>query len=196
MIDSIKRLREKTNAGMVDCQKALKESNGDIEKAIEILRKKGVTMATKKVGREAKDGRIESYIHLGGKIGVLLEINCETDFVARNDDFKTFVKDVAMQIAAANPIYVKKEDVPQSAADKETEIIKAQLKDKPPAAIAKIVEGKLAKFYEDACLMEQPFIKDTNLKVKDLLTSMIAKIGENIIIRRFVRYQVGEEIKG
>lgn len=195
MIDSIKRLREKTNAGMVDCQKALKESNGDIEKAIEILRKKGVSMATKKAGREAKDGRIESYIHLGGKIGVLLEVNCETDFVARNDDFKTFVRDVAMQIAASNPIYVRKEDVPQAAVDKETEIIKAQLKDKPAAAAAKIIEGKLAKFYEDACLTEQPFIKDTNLKVKDLLTSMIAKIGENIIIRRFVRYQVGEEIK-
>jgi len=195
MIDSIKRLREKTNAGMVDCQKALKESNGDLEKAIEILRKKGVTMATKKAGREAKDGRIESYIHLGGKIGVLLEVNCETDFVARNDDFKTFVKDVAMQIAAGSPIYVKKEDVPQSAVDKETEIIKAQLKDKPQAAIAKIVDGKLAKFYEDACLLEQPFIKDTNLKVKDLLTSMIAKVGENVIVRRFVRYQAGEEIK-
>ena len=195
MIDAIKKLREKTNAGMVDCQKALKEANGDIDKAIEVLRKKGISLASKKAGREAKDGRIESYIHHGGKIGVLLEINCETDFVARNDDFKTFVKDVALQIAASNPLFVKKEDIPQSAIDKEKEIIKAQVKDKPAAALEKIVEGKLAKFYEEVCLLEQPFIKDQNLKIKDVLTSMIAKIGENVIIRRFVRYQVGEEIK-
>lgn len=195
MIDAIKKLREKTNAGMVDCQKALKEANGDIDKAIEVLRKKGVSLASKKAGREAKDGRIESYIHHGGKIGVLIEINCETDFVARNDDFKTFVKDVALQIAASNPLFVKKEDIPQSSIDKEKEIIKAQVKDKPAAALEKIVEGKLAKFYEEVCLLEQPFIKDQNLKIKDVLTSMIAKIGENVIIRRFVRYQVGEEIK-
>jgi len=195
MIDAIKKLREKTNAGMVDCQKALKEANGDIDKAIEVLRKKGVSLASKKAGREAKDGRIESYIHHGGKIGVLIEINCETDFVARNDDFKTFVKDVALQIAASNPLFVKKEDIPQSSIDKEKEIIKAQVKDKPAVALEKIVEGKLTKFYEEVCLLEQPFIKDQNLKIKDVLTSMIAKIGENVIIRRFVRYQVGEEIK-
>lgn len=193
MTDAIKRLREKTNAGMVACQKALQESGGDVDKAVEILRKQGAALASKKVGRAAKEGRIESYIHLGGKIGVLVEINCESDFVARNDDFKTFVRDVAMQVAASNPMYVRKEEVPESAVKKETDIIKAQLAGKPAAAADKIVEGKLAKFYEDACLMEQPFIKDQTLKIKDVLTSMIAKIGENIVIKRFVRYQVGEE---
>ena len=195
MTDAIKRLREKTSAGIVACQKALKESNGDVDKAVEILRKQGVALASKKGGRTAKEGRVESYIHLGGKIGVLVEVNCESDFVARNDDFKTFVKDLAMQVAAYSPLYVKKEDVPEDAVKKETEIIRAQLTGKPAAAIEKIVEGKLGKFYEDACLMEQPFIKDTNLKVKDVLTSMVAKIGENILIRRFVRYQTGEETK-
>ena len=195
MLDSIRRLREKTNAGIGECKKALSEAGGDIDKAVEVLRKRGVSLASKKVGREAKDGRIESYIHLGGKIGVLVEVNSETDFVARNDDFKDFVKNIALQVAASNPIYIKKEDVPKEAVEKETEIIKAQMMGKPAQAVEKIIEGKLAKFYEDACLLEQPFIKDTNLKVKDLLTSMIAKIGENIIIRRFVRYQVGEEIK-
>jgi elongation factor Ts len=195
MLDAIKRLRDKTSAGVGACQKALKEANGDVDKAVEILRKQGVSLASKKAGREAKDGRIESYIHQGGKIGVLLEVNCESDFVARNDDFKTFVRDLAMQIAAANPIYVKKEDIPPESIEKEKEIIKAQIKDKPAAAIEKITEGKLAKFFEDACLMEQPFVKDPNMKVKDLLTAMIAKIGENVLIRRFVRYQVGEEIK-
>ena len=196
MIDAIKKLREKTNAGVVACKKALKESNGDVDKAIEILRKSGVALASKKVGRQTKEGRIESYIHLGGgKIGVLVEVNCESDFVARNDDFRAFVKDVAMQVAASHPLYVNKEDVPEAATKKETEIIKAQAPaGKPAAAIDKIIEGKLAKFYEDACLMEQPFIKDTNVKVRDVLTSMIAKIGENIIIRRVVRYQVGEDI--
>ena len=194
MIDAIKKLREKTNAGIVDCKKALKESNGDVEKAIEILRKRGVALASKKVGRQTKEGRIESYIHLGGKIGVLIEVDCESDFVARNDDFKTFVKNLAMQVAASNPVYVNKEDVPAAAIEKETEIIKAQLAGKPAATAEKIVEGKLNKFYEDACLLEQPFIKDSSMKVKDVLTSMIGKIGENILIRRFVRYQVGEEL--
>lgn len=194
MLDAIKKLREKTNAGVVDCQKALRESNGDLNKAIEILRKQGVALASKKAGRQVKEGRIESYIHLGGKIGVLVEVGCESDFVARNDDFKNFVKDVAMQVAASNPIYVKKEEVTEDVVKKETDIIKAQLQGKPAAAMDKIIQGKLAKFYEDACLLEQPFIKDTNMKVKDILTSMIAKIGENIIIRRFVRYQVGEEL--
>ena len=192
MTDSIKKLREKTSAGIVACQKALKESNGDVDKAVEILRKQGVALASKKVGRAAKEGRIESYIH-GGKIGVLVEVNCESDFVARNDDFKSFVKDVAMQVAASSPMYVRKEDIPEEAVKKETEIIKAQLAGKPAAAADKIVEGKLNKFYEDACLLEQPFIKEPSMKVKDVLTSMVAKIGENILIRRFVRYQVGEE---
>ena len=194
MLDAIKKLRDKTNAGVVDCKKALKESGGDIEKAIEILRKQGVSMASKKAGRAAKEGRIESYIHLGGKIGVLVEVSCESDFVARNDDFKTFVRDIAMQVAASSPLYVRKEDVTETAIKKEMDIIKAQVAGKPEGAVQKIVEGKLAKFYEETCLLEQPFIKDTNLKVRDVLTSMIAKIGENIIIRRFVRYQAGEEL--
>lgn len=194
MLDAIKKLREKTNAGVVDCQKALRESNGDLDKAIEVLRKQGVALASKKSGRQVKEGRIESYIHLGGKIGVLVEVGCESDFVARNDDYKSFVKDIAMQVAASNPIYVKKDDVPEESIKKETEIIKAQLQGKPAAALEKIVQGKLTKFYEDACLLEQPFIKDPSMKVKDILTSMIAKIGENIVIRRFVRYQVGEEL--
>lgn len=194
MMDAIKKLRDKTSAGIVNCKKALKESGGDIDKAIEILRKQGAVLASKKAGRTAKEGRIESYIHLGGKIGVLVEVNCESDFVARNDDFKAFVKDIAMQIAASSPLYLKKEDVPAEAIKKETEIIKAQVTDKPAAAIEKITEGKLNKFFEDICLLEQPFIKDTNLKVKDVLTSMIAKIGENIVIKRFARYLLGEEI--
>jgi len=159
---------------------------------VEILRKQGVALASKKGGRAAKEGRVESYIHMGGKLGVLVEVNCESDFVARNDDFKQFVKDVAMQVAASSPLYVRKEDVPEEAVKKETEIIKAQLAGKPAAAVDKIIEGKLAKFYEDACLLEQPFIKDSGMKVKDVLTSMIAKIGENIIVSRFVRFQVGE----
>jgi len=195
MLDTIKKLREKTNAGIVECQKALKEANGDIDKAIEVLRKKGVALASKKVGRSAKEGRVESYIHLGGKIGVLVEVNCESDFVARNDDFKQFVKDVAMQVAASNPIYVAREDVPPAVIEKETEIIKAQLAGKPAATAEKIVQGKLTKFYEDACLLEQPFIKDSSQKIKDIVTGMVAKIGENILVRRFVRFQVGEELK-
>lgn len=194
MIDAIKKLREKTNAGVVACKKALREANGDVDKAIEVLRKQGVALASKKAGREAKEGRAESYIHLGGKIGVLIEVNCESDFVARNDDFKTFVKSLAMQVAASNPLYVRKEDVPESAVKKETDIIKAQLTGKPTGALDKIIDGKLTKFFEEVCLLEQPFIKDPSMKVKDMLTSMIAKIGENIIIRRFVRYQVGEEL--
>ena len=192
--DAIKKLRDKTNAGMVACKVALQEAGGDVEKAVEILRKKGVAMASKKGGRAAKQGRIESYIHMGGKIGVLVEINCESDFVARNDDFQAFTKNIAMQIAASNPIYVGKEDIPEDSVKKETEIIKAQLTGKPQVAAEKIIEGKLNKFYEDTCLLEQPFIKDSSLKVKDILTSMIAKIGENIIIRRFMRYQAGEEL--
>lgn len=194
MLDALKRLREKTSAGVGACQKALKEANGDLDKAVEILRKQGVALASKKGGRVAKEGRVESYIHLGGKIGVLVEVNCESDFVARNDDFKAFVKDLAMQVAASNPMYVKKEDVSEAAVKKETEIIKAQLVGKPAQAQEKIIEGKLAKFFEDACLLEQPYIKDPGMKIKDILTSMIAKIGENIIIRRFIRFQVGEEL--
>jgi elongation factor Ts len=198
MIDAIKKLREKTGAGMMDCKMALKEASGDPKKAIEILRKKGLSSAKKKAGRATKEGVIQSYVHMGGKIGVLVEINCETDFVARNEDFKNFAKDIAMQIAASNPSYLKKEDVPASVLDKEREIIKAQIpaskgKEKPQQVVDKIVSGKLEKFYEDVCLLEQPFIRDQETKIKDLLTSVIAKIGENIAIRRFVRYQLGEE---
>ncbi len=201
MIDVIKKLRETTGAGMMDCKNALKDAKGDVAKAVDILRAKGLAKAKKKSSRAAKQGLVHSYIHMGGKIGVLVEVNCETDFVARNDDFKAFTKDVAMQIAAVNPSFVKKEDVPKEIVDKEKDIIKAQLKEsggkkKPAQVIEKIVEGKLDKYYQEACLLEQPFIKDTNVKIKDLLTSLIAKIGENMSIRRFTRYQLGEEDAG
>jgi len=193
MLDAIKKLREKTNAGIMDCKKALKETGGDVNKAIEILRKKGIAMASKKASRATKEGLIGSYLHLGSKIGVLVEVNCESDFVARNKEFKDFVKDVAMQIAASHPRYLSRKDVPEDVIGGEEEIIKAQIKGKPEKVIEKIVSGKLEKFYEENCLLEQPFIKDTNIKVTDYLTSVIAKIGENMAIRRFVRYQVGEE---
>lgn len=193
MLDAIKRLREKTSAGVMDCKKALKESGGDINKAIEILRKKGIALASKKSSRATKEGVVGSYLHLNQKIGVLVEINCESDFVARNKEFKNFVKDISMQIAASHPRYVSREDVPKEAIDKEKDIIRAQIKGKPENVVDKIVGGKLEKFYEEVCLLEQLFIKDTNIKVKDYLTSVIARTGENIVIRRFVRYQVGEE---
>lgn len=193
MIDAIKVLREKTNAGIMDCKKALKESGGDVNKAIEILRKKGIALASKKASRVAKEGVIGSYLHLNHKIGVLVEVNCESDFVARNKEFKSFVKDISMQIAASHPRFVSREDVPQDVIDKEKDIIRAQIKGKPENVVDKIVSGKLEKFYEEASLLEQPFIKDTNVKVKDYLTSTIAKIGENMIVRRFIRFQVGEE---
>lgn len=192
MLDKVKALREKTSAGIMDCKGALKEAGGDIDKAIEILRKRGISLASKKSSRAAKEGAVASYIHMNGKIGVLLEINCETDFVARNEDFKNLVKDLTMQIAAANPTYLKKEDVPGEVIDKEAEIIKEQNKNKPEKALGNIVEGKLNSFYQEACLLEQPFIKDPKVFIKDLLTSVIAKTGENIVIRRFTRYQLGE----
>lgn len=192
---AVKELREKTGAGMMECKKALEACNGDMEKAIVYLRERGISVAQKKSSRTANEGLITSYIHSGGKIGVLVEINCETDFVARNEEFKDFSKDIAMQIAAVKPLYVKREDVPQDVVNKEKEIYATQAKatGKPDKVIEKIVEGKLEKFYEEVCLLEQPFIKDSNIKVKDLLTQLIAKIGENIQIKRFVRFQVGEE---
>jgi elongation factor Ts len=193
-IELVKKLREKTGAGYSDCTNALKESNNDIEKAIEILRKRGISVAMKKTGRAAKQGAVGSYIHLGGKIGVLVEVNCETDFVAKNDDFKNFVKEMAMQIAAANPRYVSIDDIPEDVLSKEREILKEGIKGKPKEVLDKIVEGKLQKFYQEACLLDQPSIRDANLKVKDMLTNVILKIGENIIIRRFVRFQVGEDL--
>lgn len=192
MLDKVKALREQTNAGMMDCKSALKEADGDVDKAVEILRKKGISLASKKSSRSAKEGAITSYIHMNGKIGVLVEVNCETDFVARNEEFRNFIKEITMQIAASNPTYITKEEVPQDAIKKEAEIIKEQNRGKPEHAQEKIVEGKLNSFYQEACLMEQPFIKDPKVSIKDLLTSIIAKTGENIIIKRFVRYQLGE----
>jgi elongation factor Ts len=197
MADStlVKELRQKTGAGILDCQKALVESGNDIEKAIEHLRQKGLAAAQKKASRETNEGLIASYIHPGSKIGVLLEVNCETDFVARNDEFQAFVKDLALQIAASSPSYIRREDVPATVLAKEQSIYRAQAKEmgKPEAAWAKIVEGKLEKFYQESCLLEQVFIKNPNITIKDLLSEKIAKIGENITVRRFTRYQLGQE---
>jgi elongation factor Ts len=191
----IKELRERTGVGIMDCKKALIECNGDIEKAIEYLRKKGIATAQKRGARETKEGQIHAYIHPGGKIGVLVEVNCETDFTARTEDFKNFVKDIAMQIAAQNPIAVKREDIPPEVVEKEKEIYASQAREegKPEKVIERIVEGKLKRFFSEACLLEQPFIKNPDITVKDLLNELIAKTGENIVIRRFVRYQLGEE---
>ena len=184
-------LREKTGAGLLDCKKALTEANGNVEEAITILRKKGAASADKKRERATKEGIIESYIHVGGKVGVLIEVNCETDFVARNDGFKAFVKDLCLQIAAASPLYVSREEVPEADLQKERDIAAAQVQGKPPAAVQKIVEGKLEKFYSTICLVDQPFVKLPEKTVKEMVTERIAKIGENIQIRRFVRYQLG-----
>lgn len=191
----VKVLREKTGAGILDCQNALKESGDDVEKAIEHLRKKGLVTAQKKAGRETNEGLISAYIHPGNRIGVLVEVNCETDFVARNEEFQAFVKDIALQIAASKPTYVKREDIPADVIEKEKTIYQAQAKEmgKPDAALAKIVEGKLERYYQEACLLEQPYIRDASVTIKDLLTQKIAKIGENISIRRFTRYQLGLE---
>jgi len=184
-------LREKTGAGVLDCKKALAEANSNVDEAITILRKKGAASAAKKAERATREGLIESYIHLGGKVGVMVEVDCETDFVARNDGFKTFCRDICLQIAAANPTYVRREDVPEAELAKEREIASAQVQGKPPAALQKIVEGKLEKYYSTVCLLDQPFVKQNEKSVKDILTEMVAKIGENIQIRRFVRYQLG-----
>lgn len=184
-------LREKTGAGLLDCKKALAESNGDIEQAETILRKKGVASAAKKAGRTANEGLIESYIHLGGKVGVLIEVNCETDFVAKTDEFKSFCRDLCLQIAAASPTVVSRDQVAEADIASEREIATAQVAGKPPAAIQKIVEGKLEKYYSTVCLLDQPFVKNPDQTVKDVLTERIAKLGENIIVKRFVRYQLG-----
>jgi len=192
MLDKVKELREKTNAGIMNCKVALKEANGDIEKAIDILRKKGVSLASKKSSRTAKEGMITSYIHMNNKIGVLLELNCETDFVARNDEFVKFAKELTMQIAAANPTYITKDEVTPEDLVREREIIKEQNKNKPEHALEKIMEGKLKSYYQDICLLDQPYIKDPKVSISDLLTGVIAKTGENIVITRFIRYQLGE----
>jgi elongation factor Ts len=184
-------LREKTGAGLLDCKKALTEANGNVEEAIVILRKKGVASAAKKAARATREGLIESYIHVGGKVGVMVEVNCETDFVARNDEFKTFCRDLCLQIAAANPTYVRREEVPEADLAKEREIATAQVQGKPPAALQRIIEGKLEKYYSTVCLLDQPFVKQPEKTVKDILTEKVAKIGENIQVRRFIRYQLG-----
>lgn len=192
--EMVKELREKTGAGMMECKKALEATNGDMEKAILFLRERGMAAAQKKASRTAKEGLIASYIHAGGKIGVLVEINCETDFVARNDDFKELAKDIAMQIAAVKPLYVKREDVPEDVLAKEKEIYLTQAKNsgKPEKVWDKIVEGKLESYYQEVCLYEQPFIKDPKIKIKDLIAQAVGKIGENIQVKRFVRFQLGE----
>ena len=194
---AVKELRERTGSGMMDCKKALTESNGDMEKAIEILREKGLAAAAKKAGRIASEGIVDSYIHGGGRIGVLIEVNSETDFVAANEEFRQFVKDMAMQVAASNPLYVKREDVDPKVIEKEREIYRAQAlnEGKPEKIIEKMVEGRVEKFYKEICLLEQPFIKDTDKTVQEILTSLIAKIGENITIRRFVRFERGEGLE-
>lgn len=193
----VKELREKTGAGMLDCKKALEQADGDIQKAGEILREKGLSAAANKAGRIATEGVVESYIHAGGRIGVLVEINCETDFVGKTDSFRDFARDVAMQIAAANPKYVRKEEVPQEDLDKEREILRAQAlnEGKPEKIVDKMVEGRLAKYYEEYCLMEQSFIKDPDKTIDQLLNEKVATIGENITIRRFVRYELGEGLE-
>jgi elongation factor Ts len=189
----VKELRDQTSAGMMDCKKALQECEGDLTKAAEWLRKKGISKAEKRAGREAKEGLIASYIHPGSRLGVLVEVNCETDFVAKTDEFALFVKDVAMQIAASNPQYVVREDVPQAIIDKELDVYRTQaMEQKKPEQIAqKIAEGKLDKFFQENCLLEQAFVKDPNKTIKELVTEVIAKTGENIIIRRFARFQLG-----
>ncbi|GAB6088205.1 translation elongation factor Ts [Alkaliphilus crotonatoxidans] len=192
----VKELREKTGAGMMDCKKALTDSNGDMDKAVEILREKGLAAVAKKAGRIAAEGLVESYIH-GGRIGVLVEVNSETDFVAKNQEFKDFVKDIAMQIAAANPLYVKKEEVPQDEIAKEKEILKKQAlnEGKPEKIVEKMVEGRIEKYYKEVCLLEQSFVKNPDITIGELLTEKISKIGENISIRRFVRFEVGEGLE-
>lgn len=192
---NIKDLREQTGAGMMDCKKALTEAAGDLDKALDILRQRGLAMAAKKASREASEGLIGSYIHMG-KIGVLVEINCETDFVAKTDEYKELVKDVAMHIAATNPACVRREDLSSDVIEKEKTIYASQVENKPPQVVEKIVAGKLEKFYSDTCLLDQIFVKDPEgkKKIKDLVTDKVAKLGENIVIKRFVRFQLGEKI--
>ncbi len=193
----VKELRERTGAGMMDCKKVLTETNGDIDKAVDVLREKGLAAAAKKAGRVASEGTVEAYIHAGGKIGVLVEVNCETDFVAKTDDFKLLVKDIAMHIAAANPLYLNKEQVPEETLQHERDILRAQAlnEGKPEKIVDKMVEGRIEKYYKEVCLLEQPFVKDQDNTISQLITQSIAKIGENITIRRFVRYQLGEGIE-
>jgi elongation factor Ts len=188
----VKELRVKTGAGMMDCKEALTASDGDFENAIDVLRKKGMSAATKRSSKAAKDGTIASYIHMGGKIGVLVEVNCETDFVAKTDDFQTLAKDLAMHVAASNPLYIRQDEISEAALEREKEIYRSQLiEEKKPEKI----EGKLKKYFEEVCLIDQKFIKNTDITVGTLVSNMIAKTGENIVVRRFSRFQLGEEQK-
>jgi elongation factor Ts len=187
-------LREKTNAGMMDCKKALKEAEGDLEKAETILRKKGITKAETKGDRQTKEGIISSYIHMAGRIGVLIEVNCETDFVARNEIFQAFVRDISLHIAAASPKFIRREEIPEALIAKEKEIAAEQIKDKPAAIVEKIVQGKIDKIFAEQCLLEQAFIKNPDQTIGDFVKSKIAELGENLVVRRFVRYAVGEEV--
>ncbi len=193
--EHVKELRERTGSGMMECKKALTETSGDIEKAIVYLREKGLAAAAKKAGRTAKDGKIEAYIHPGARLGVLLEVNCETDFVAKTDEYQNLCHEIAMQIAAADPSYLNRDQVPEQVLEQEKEIAKTQAlaEGKPEKVIPKIVEGRVEKFYQSVCLLEQPYIRDPNRTVRDLLNEAISKLGENIIISRFVRFRLGEE---
>jgi len=193
----VKELRDKTGAGMMDCKEALTAAAGDFEKAIDFLRKKGMSAATKRSSKAAKEGTIASYIHMGGRIGVLVELNCETDFVAKTDDFQALAKNLAMHVAASNPLFVRAEEIPESVVEREKEIYRSQLLEekKPEKIWDKIIEGKLKKYCEEVCLMNQKFIKDTDITVETLISNMMAKTGENIVLRRFVRFQLGEEQK-
>ena len=184
-------LRECTGAGLMDCKRALVESDGDIVKAIELLRKKGVATAAKKAGRDASEGLIDTYIHLGGKVGVLCEINCESDFVAKTDDFRQFVRDVAMHVAAANPVCVSREEIDPDLLEREREVARGQAEGKPAQAVEKIIEGKINKFLSENCLLEQAFVKNPDQTIQEVLTAMIAKMGENMVIKRFARFQIG-----
>lgn len=192
--EQVKALRDRTGIGMMECKEALQEAGGDMEKAIEILRKKGHARAQDKAERKAADGAVGAYVHATNRIGVLIEVNCETDFVARNEEFKELVKNLAMQVAASNPQYISPEDVPSEIIEREKEIIRAQIQDakKPPQIIEKIIEGKLQKFYEEVCLLDQPYIRDDKIKVRDLVNIYISKFGENIKVRRFVRFEIGK----
>ncbi len=191
----VKELRGKTGAGILDCQKALQDTGNNVEKAIDLLRQKGLAAAQKKAGRETREGIISAYIHSGSKIGVLVEVNCETDFVARNEEFQAFVKEIALQIAASHPLFIKREEIPTDLIEREKNIYLAQMKEsgKPEAAWEKIIKGKLEKFYQEQCLLEQAFIKDPSISIQELLSQKIAKLGENLSISRFTRYQLGQD---
>ncbi len=193
-IELVKDLRQRTGAGIVDCKTALNEAKGDLDSAIEYLRRKGLATAAKKAGRIATEGLVSAYIHAGGKIGVLVEVNCETDFVAKTEDFQAFVKNVAMQVAAANPQFIRREEIPAHVMEKEKRIYRTQALEsgKPEKVIDKIVDGKMERYYTEACLLEQTYIKDSDLTVKDVMDALISKVGENIAIRRFARFQLGE----